>query len=144
VNKDQEPIITEGQRLADLIKSSSRVFICGNGGSASTAEHFATDLVKKGVPAYALSANTGVISMIANDYGYDQIFSRQLETYAHPEDLVITISCTGTSLNIIKALDLQEKIGFNLYQFETFSIDKDYGKLEDKHLKFAHEVAGLL
>ena len=142
---EKEPIMSEQQNLAEQIRKARFIFICGNGGSAANAEHFATDLIKKGKRAIALSANSSVITMIANDYGYDKIFSHQLETLATPEDLVVTISCSGTSKNIVEALSLQEKIGFGVYQFETFKgEDRDFGLLEDKHLKFAHEVAKLL
>lgn len=133
--------------LIKLIKQARFIWIAGNGGSAATAEHFATDLVKKGYPAIALSSNTSVITMIANDYGYDQIFSKQLEVYATEEDLLITISCSGTSKNIIKAIQFIQNIVDDpiclreVYSFETFGKETDYGKLEDKHLKFAHEVA---
>ena len=140
--KDREPVMSEEQRLAEQIRQARMVFICGNGGSASTAEHFATDLVKKGYPAIALSSNTSIITMIANDYGYDQIFSKQLEVYGTEgeNDLLITISCSGISPNIINA----QKLFVTYYAFETFGEDRNYGKLEDKHLAFAHEVAGLL
>jgi len=129
------------KELIELIGQARFCWIAGNGGSAATAEHFATDLIKKGYSAIALSSNTSVITMIANDYGYDQIFSKQLLVFATEEDLLITISCSGTSKNIRKALDMAEAIVMRTYQFETFEKDdKDYGKLEDKHLQFAHEV----
>lgn len=139
-----EPIMREEQVLADLIGKARMVFICGNGGSASTAEHFTTDLVKKGIPAFCLNSNVSVITMIANDYGYDEIFKRQLEVVADEEDLLITISCSGTSPNIEKVKEVADSLMLNIYSFEVFDEDRDYGKLEDKHLKFAHEVAGLL
>lgn len=127
--------------LVEKIKKARFIWICGNGGSASTAEHFATDLVKKGYKAIALSSNTSIITMIANDYGYDQIFSRQLQVYGTREDLLITISCSGKSPNII---DVQG-LAMPLFEFETFEgEDRGYGLLEDKHLKFAHEVAAAL
>jgi len=132
------------KELIKLIKEARFIWICGNGGSASTAEHFTTDLVKKGYKAIALSSNTSVITMLANDYGYNEIFSKQLKVYANKDDLLITISCSGTSNNIIFALNLQEEIGFSIYQFETFGQETDYGKLEDKHLEFAHEVSTAL
>jgi len=132
------------KELIKLIKEARFIWICGNGGSASTAEHFTTDLVKKGYKAIALSSNTSVITMLANDYGYNEIFSKQLKVYANKDDLLITISCSGTSNNIIFTLNLQEEIGFSIYQFETFGQETDFGKLEDKHLKFAHEVAKAL
>jgi len=130
--------------LIKKIKEAGIIFICGNGGSASTAEHFATDLVKKGYKAIALSSNTSVITMIANDYGYEHIFSKQLNVFADSGDLLITISCSGTSENIMNVIDEAHWLDMDIYEFETFSRDKDYGKLEDKHLKFAHAVAAAL
>lgn len=126
--------------LIQKIKKARLIWICGNGGSAATAEHFATDLVKKGYPAIALSSNTSVITMIANDYGYEYIFSVQLERYAREGDLLVTISCSGTSRNIENAQELALYKGLNMYSFEIFSKDKDYQRLEDKHLQFAHKV----
>ena len=128
--------------LIKQIKKARFIWVCGNGGSAATAEHFVTDLVKKGYPAIALSSNTSVITMIANDYGYDEIFRKQLDVFATNEDLVILISCSGTSKNIVKAF---RPYRYWCYQFETFGNNRqDYAKLEDKHLKFAHEVAAAL
>lgn len=132
--------------LIEKIKQARFIWIIGNGGSASTAEHFATDLVKKNFKAIALSSNTSVITMIANDYGYENIFSHQLGVYAKKTDLLITISCSGTSGNILNALNLAtNSIQMKTYSFERFEHgDKDYGRLEDSHLKFAHEVAKAL
>ena len=130
--------------LIKVIKAARFIWICGNGGSAACAEHFATDLIKKGYRAIALSANTSIITMIGNDEGYQYIFSEQLKVYADKKDLVITISCSGTSPNIVAIDDMKHLIGFKIYEFETFTNDKDYGKLENKHLKFAHAVAKAL
>lgn len=129
------------KKLIEQIKKARFIWICGNGGSAATAEHFTTDLVKKGYPAICLNSNTSVITMIANDYGYEYIFKKQLEAYANNEDFLITISCSGTSLNIEWAKTIAFPVmGMGFYCFETFSKDRDYQKLEDRHLKFAHEV----
>ena len=128
--------------LIEKIKKARFIWICGNGGSAATAEHFATDLVKKGYKAIALSSNTSVITMIANDYGYDEIFAKQLHCFGQERDLLITISCSGASKNIIRAIEASMYMA--KYQFETFGKITDYGKLEDKHLAFAHAVAKAL
>lgn len=134
--------------LVDLVRKVKYIFICGNGGSASTAEHLTTDLIKKRIPAICLNSNVSVITMIANDYGYEQIFSKQLEiycSYGYPkENLLITISCSGTSPNIVNAIKTAKELDMEIYEFEIFNKDKDYGKLEDAHLKFAHEVAARL
>ena len=132
-------------KLLNQIENARFIWICGNGGSASTAEHFATDLVKKGYPAFALSSNTALITMIANDYGYKYIFSKQLRYYGNSDDLIITISCSGTSPNIKEAIKEARLRKMEEFKFETFKKgDKDYGKLEDKHLAFAHAVAEAL
>lgn len=127
--------------LIAKIKQARFIFICGNGGSASTAEHFATDLVKKGYKAIALSSNTSIITMIANDYGYQNIFSRQLAVYGDSRDLLITISCSGTSENIVTAIKFAKTKQMNIHEFEKFSTDRDFGLLEDKHVAFAHRIA---
>lgn len=132
------------KELIDLIKKARYIYICGNGGSASTAEHFTTDLVKKYFPAICLNSNLSVITMIANDYGYTYIFSKQLAIYGNEEDLLITISCSGTSDNIVQAIKTAKIKKIKVYSFETFGEETDYGLLEDKHLKFAHEVAKAL
>mgnify|MGYP001587210069 CR=1 FL=1 len=130
-------------KLIEQIKKARFIGIIGNGGSASTAEHFTTDLVKKKYPAICLNSNISVITMIANDYGYKSIFGRQLSVYGSKEDLLITISCSGESENIVSAIEWAKNY-MSIYQFETFGKETNYGKLEDKHLKFAHEVASRL
>lgn len=131
--------------LTTKIKKARMIWVCGNGGSAACAEHFATDLIKKGYPAVALSSNTSIITMIANDYGFEHIFSRQLIVYGKKEDLLITISCSGTSQNVVNAEKLAKlNLEMDVFQFEVFDETRDYGKLEDKHLAFAHEVAKAL
>lgn len=128
-------------RLIKQIKKARLIFICGNGGSAALSDHFATDLIKKGYPAISLSSNSSVITMIANDYGYQYIFSKQIESLGSKKDLLIIISCSGTSLNILEAQKVAKKIGMEIYQFGTFKKDRDYEKLENEHLVFAHKVS---
>jgi len=128
-------------KLLDLIKEARFVFVCGNGGSAANAEHFTNDLFSKGIKAICLNSNVSIMTMIANDYDYQEVFQRQLEVYANPkEDLLITISCSGTSLNVVNAIDWAEMNGMKHFEFETFRYDKDYGKLEDRHLVLIHEI----
>lgn len=139
-----ESYSTSMNKLVELIKEANFIWIAGNGGSAATAEHFATDLVKKGYRAIALSSNTSVMTMIANDYGYEQIFAKQLGIYGSVGDLLIVISCSGSSVNIINAILMAMARGIQVYHFENFKKDKDYGKLENKHLKLVHDVVKLL
>jgi D-sedoheptulose 7-phosphate isomerase len=130
--------------LVKLIKKARVIYVCGNGGSATTAEHFTCDLFSKGYNAICLNSNTSIMTMIANDFGYEYTFGKQLITMADSHDLLITISCSGTSPNIIHAQKIANEIGMKTYAFQTFDKDKDYEKLEDEHLRFAHEIKKLL
>lgn len=118
----------------DLIKkkifSGKSVFICGNGGSASNADHLENDLLiisKKNYKSkvYSLCSNTAVISKIANDYGYENIFSEQLKLKSNPGDLLIIFSGSGNSLNVIKAVKYANKNGLETIGF----IGYDGGKV---------------
>lgn len=129
--------------MKDLIKKINKanyVFVCGNGGSAATAEHLTNDLFSKGVKVICLNSNTSIMTMIANDFGYEYTFSKQLETLAEEGDLLITISCSGTSKNIVFAKETADMLEMDIYSFETFGKDRNYEKLEDKHLQFAHSI----
>lgn len=132
--------------LLKLIKEANYVFVCGNGGSAATAEHFTNDLFSKGVKAMCLNSNTSIMTMISNDFGYQHTFSKQLDIFGTKDDLLITISCSGTSLNVIYAQGTAAAIGMNVYKFETFDPDepRDFGRLEDKHLQLVHRIKDAL
>lgn len=126
-----------------LIKKANYVFIIGNGGSAATANHFANDLVKlAGIKAISLCANIAVLTAYANDNGYENIFSAQLEIFLNSSDALITISCSGKSKNITRALKVARNKRAGVYQFPTM---EDYGcdmqEAENKHLELAHSIA---
>jgi D-sedoheptulose 7-phosphate isomerase len=97
--------------IIDAIKSGHRVFICGNGGSAADASHIAGELInrlikeRRGLPAQALTTDISSITSIANDYDYKRIFSRQIEALAKNGDILLAISTSGSSANIIQAAD---------------------------------------
>jgi len=131
----------EIKKLVKLIKKARFCFVAGNGGSAANAEHLTNDLFSKGIKAICLNSNVSIMTMLANDFGYKSIYSKQLEIYATFKDLLITISCSGTSPNIVKAENLAVNNGIALYRFETFKKgDKDFGKLEDKHQQLIHKI----
>lgn len=101
-----------------------QVFICGNGGGAGNAIHIANDLFYgiakasgQGIRAHALPANQSLITCLANDVSYEDIFSRQLEVLGNPNDILIALSGSGNSPNIVKAIETAKKIGM-----ETFAI----------------------
>ncbi len=119
--------------IVDVYKNHKKILIFGNGGSAADAQHFAAELVgrykmeRQGLPAIALTTDTSAITAIANDYGYDEIFSRQVEALANSGDLVVGITTSGNSPNVILALEKAKKIGCKTVGFGG----KDGGKLKD-------------
>ena len=100
------------------IKSGGKILICGNGGSAADAQHFAAELVgsftikhRKGFPAVALTSDSSVITSICNDFSVEQVFARQAEAIGRAGDLIIGITTSGKSKNIINALSFSKGIG---------------------------------
>lgn len=98
--------------LVDAFQQGSKVLLFGNGGSAADAQHIAAEFVgrfaldRPALPALALSVNTSCVTAIGNDYGFDQVFSRQMDALAHAGDVAIGISTSGTSPNVVGALEL--------------------------------------
>lgn len=109
------------QRVSDLIHSKlaigGKVFVCGNGGSAANSQHFAAELVgrfmkeRRALPAIALTTDTSILTAIANDYDYKSIFSRQIEALCTSDDIVIGISTSGNSANVLEAFRKAHLIG---------------------------------
>lgn len=104
-------------RVAEAFTNGNRVFFFGNGGSSCDAMHIAGEFVgrfvndRKALPAIALTADSGIITAIANDYSYDYIFARQIEALAHTGDVAIGMSTSGTSPNVKAALAAAKNIG---------------------------------
>ena len=118
VQKDSLPVIEKiAQALIDCYKKGGQVLFMGNGGSASDAQHLATELVcrlkleRRALPAMALNTNTSIITAQGNDYGYDTVFSRQVEAFTSAKDVVVGLSTSGNSENVVRALDVANKAG---------------------------------
>jgi len=105
-----------GEKVLKTIISNNRVFAIGNGGSASDAAHFIGEFTSKCKidhkpwKGMCLNSNISTLTAIANDFSYEEIFSRQLEAHFQPNDVLIALSTSGTSLNIMKAISLAVKI----------------------------------
>jgi D-sedoheptulose 7-phosphate isomerase len=103
--------------IAVALKRGNKVLIMGNGGSAADSQHFAAELVgrflieRKGLPAIALTTDTSVLTAVSNDYGFDQVFKRQVQALAVPSDVVIGISTSGHSQNVFNALTAAKETG---------------------------------
>jgi D-sedoheptulose 7-phosphate isomerase len=109
--------------ILDCLRSGGRLLICGNGGSAAEAAHFSTELVgrydanRRSLPAVALSADGSLVTCIGNDYGFEQAFARQIEGLGRPGDLVVVLTSSGKSPNILAALRQAQKQGLKSLAF---------------------------
>ncbi len=98
--------------MCEALRRGNKIIILGNGGSAADSQHFAAELVgrflknRAALPAIALTTDTSILTAVANDFGYDQVFSRQVEALAQSGDVVLGISTSGNSVNVQQALDL--------------------------------------
>ena len=103
--------------IITVFKTGGKVILFGNGGSAADAQHIAGELVgqfkfkRQAFPAIALTTNTSILTAVANDYGYDTVFSRQVEALVDEKDVVIGISTSGNSPNVIKAIEMAKMKG---------------------------------
>ena len=113
-----EQIITVANVMAQSLSSGGSIFWCGNGGSAADSQHLAAELVgrfknnRRALRSIALTTDSSVLTCIANDYSYDDIFARQVEALGRPGDLLIGISTSGNSENVLRALKTAKE--FNL------------------------------
>jgi len=112
--KDVEAIV---DAIVAALRGGKRVYWCGNGGSAAEAQHMAAELSgrylreRPGLNSEALSVNTSTLTCIGNDYGYDYVFSRQVEAFVQPGDVLIGMTTSGTSRNVVLALEAGKKKG---------------------------------
>ena len=160
----------ELQKFVDALLSArennSTIYFIGNGGSASTSSHWVNDLsigtklFDKPFRAISLCDNQSIITAIANDYGYDEIFSRPLSILLKKSDIVIAISASGNSPNLLKGINIAKKRGALTIGLTAFNGGKlreivdisvhvptnqgEYGPAEDSHMMLDHFVTGYL
>src|SRR5262245_54980834 len=103
--------------ICAALTAGKKILICGNGGSAADAQHIAAELVgcyekqRQSWPAIALTTDTSALTAVSNDLGYEQVFARQLAGLAQPGDILIAISTSGKSRNVVKAVEKAKEIG---------------------------------
>ena len=119
--------------LVNALKNNKKIILIGNGGSAEMSSHIAAEFVgrykleRKGLPAIALTTDLAAITAIGNDYGFDRIFERQLEALGNDGDILIAMSTSGNSANIIKAVEQARKMNIKIICL----LGKDGGKLKN-------------
>lgn len=160
-----EKIATLIEKITSFNKTDRTIFIAGNGGSAATASHLACDLGKTilidninekkyRLRVSSLSDNVPLITALANDYGYEYIFSEQLKSFGRKDDMLIVLTVSGNSKNIIQAVQAAKHIGISSFGLLGFSGGKikdllddyllidinDYGLVEDSHMIIGHII----
>ncbi len=111
LKKLQPEVARAADFIADCLTKGNKLLVCGNGGSASDAAHFATELVvrfakdRPAYPAICLTGDGGLLTAAGNDYGFDEIFARQVAAFGVPGDLLICLTTSGKSKNVLRALE---------------------------------------
>ena len=114
---DADPCVAVARVLIDAYRAGGILFVFGNGGSAADAQHIAAEflgrfyLERAAMAAHALTVNTSALTAIGNDYGFDDVFARQLRALARPGDVALGISTSGNAVNVVRALEAAHEIG---------------------------------
>jgi D-sedoheptulose 7-phosphate isomerase len=124
--------------LLEAVKSAKRVYLIGNGGSYANAVHIANDLASSGVKAHVLDPST--LTAWANDYGYENVFLMQMELYGEEGDLLIALSGSGKSPNILKACKEAERKGMTVLKIFGNERGEDMQKAEESQVYLGHEL----
>jgi len=112
-----QPLIEASKLVVGSFRNRGKLLVCGNGGSAADAQHYAAELIvrlshdieRPGLPAIALTTDSSILTAGGNDIGFDNIFARQVEALGHPEDILLVISTSGNSKNILNALKVAKE-----------------------------------
>ncbi|WP_448507772.1 phosphoheptose isomerase [Immundisolibacter sp.] len=113
-------IARAGALLAACLRGGGKLLVCGNGGSAADAQHFSAELLgryareRPGLPAIALHADTSTVTAVANDYGYEQVFARQVQALGRSGDVLVVISTSGNSPGILRAAEAAQRSGLSV------------------------------
>jgi len=156
-------IVEIANRCIDSLKIGGKIIFCGNGGSFADAQHLSAEFTSRflfdrpGLASIALGTNSSAMSAIGNDYGYDSVFSREIEAIANPVDVIIMITTSGNSANIIKALESAKakKIfsvvltgaGMGKLAEDSFTVNvpsQDTARVQECHILLGHILCGLV
>ncbi len=164
VKENASLIADVSKMIADAFNDGKKLIIFGNGGSACDASHIAAEFVNRfkkdrpGLPAIALNTDMAVLTSIANDYDYSEIFARQVKTLAESGDIAIAISTSGNSKNILKAVDAAKKKGLKTIALtgtkgDKFASKSDYAfivpsddtpRIQETHITLGHVLCQMI
>lgn len=159
-----EAIMEASKMIASAFTEGKKLLLFGNGGSATDASHMAAEFVNRfkrerpGLPAIALTTDMAVITSIANDYDYSEIFARQIKSLSDEGDLVLAISTSGSSANVLKAMDVAKRrklktIVFTGAKGEKFASKADYAfivpsdntpRVQETHITLGHVLCQMV
>ena len=128
-----ESIVAAGQVMSDALLDDGKILSCGNGGSAADSQHFSSELLNRfemerpGLPAIALTTDSSTLTSISNDYAYAEIFSKQVRALGKPQDVLLGISTSGNSENVIRALAAAHERGMRVVALTG----RDGGRMPD-------------
>lgn len=155
-----EAVMSVANTVVATLKNSNKILICGNGGSAADAQHFAAELTGRykteriSLPAIALTTDTSALTAIGNDYGYDEVFARQLAGVGSSGDLLIGISTSGNSKNVLKAFEIAKQKGIKtiglsgrdggamneLCDINVVVPSNDTARIQEMHILIIHTI----
>lgn len=165
VTETMSDTLEEASKLAiQTLKDGNKILLFGNGGSAADAQHIAAELTgrykteRRGLPGIALTTDTSALTAIGNDYGYDRVFDRQVESLANKGDLLIGISTSGNSKNIVSAFKLGREMGCKILGFtgrdggqmnslcdiNLIVPSDDTPRIQEMHILFGHTICHLI
>lgn len=153
-----------GQVMRECLQRGNKILLMGNGGSAADSQHIAAEIVgrykreRRALPAIALTTDTSILTAVGNDYGFEYVFSRQVEGLCDPQDVVIGISTSGNSANVVKAIEAAKEIGAITVLFSggtggklaamcDYSLvmpSKETARIQEAHLFIAHSVCEIM
>lgn len=163
-DKNIDRIFEVARVIADAFNEGKKLILFGNGGSATDASHIAAEFVNRfkrerpGLPAIALNTDMAVITSIANDYDFSEIFSKQLKAISEEGDIVIAISTSGNSANVLKAMDVAKKkrlttIAFTGLKGEKFASKATFSfivpsdntpRIQETHITLGHVICQMV
>ncbi|HZV62047.1 MAG TPA: D-sedoheptulose 7-phosphate isomerase [Methylophilaceae bacterium] len=152
-----------GERMRSCLTQGGKILLMGNGGSAADSQHIAAEIVgrykreRKGLPAIALTTDTSILTSVANDYGYEYIFARQVEALCGPLDVVIGLSTSGNSPNVVRGIETAKQIGATtvgmtggsggkltaLCDFNLVMPSSDTPRIQEAHIFIGHVLCEL-
>jgi D-sedoheptulose 7-phosphate isomerase len=129
------------KRLRKCFKRGNKVLICGNGGSAQQSNHFAAELIHERLPAISLTSDISVITALSNDLDFCEVFSLQVRALGKKGDILIGLSTSGFSQNVLRAYEQAQKMGMEII---AFPVGRKTPRCQENHLRLIHDIWQLL